>query len=256
MIKIGFIGTGTIAGYMVDGFCTTGRKDIAITLSPRGKAKSAELKAKYPDMVTVAQSNQEVVDSADWIVLAVLPQQAEEVLSELHFTPEKKLLSLVSTLRLSDAKKYTGELSLMAEVVPLSFVARRMGPIVLYPVIEEARELLSLVGDVVAVDSAQEMAVLRAETGMMSAFHMLAATFVDWCCENGMEEPTARQYTTSFFSALCTMEQHWPGDLKDFAREMTPGGLNWQGLKYLEEKNAFEDWKKALDPLLKRVIKE
>ena len=34
---------------------------------------------------------------------------------------------------------------------------------------------------------------------------------------------------------------------------MTPGGLNWQALNDLTEKNAFTLWNDALDPILTRV---
>lgn len=55
-----------------------------IVLSPRNSAKSAALQAKFPELITVAGGNQEVVDGADVVVLALRPQvQIDVVVTRL-----------------------------------------------------------------------------------------------------------------------------------------------------------------------------
>ena len=45
-----------------------------IVLSPRNSTKAAALQAKFPELITVASSNQAVVDTSDVVVLALRPQ--------------------------------------------------------------------------------------------------------------------------------------------------------------------------------------
>ena len=79
-MKLGFIGTGIITSSLVNGFCKYGIEDKEIMVSPRNKEKAKLLADTYPDKVRIAACNQEIVDFAEWIFLAVLPKQAEDVL--------------------------------------------------------------------------------------------------------------------------------------------------------------------------------
>ncbi|MBP3927612.1 MAG: NAD(P)-binding domain-containing protein, partial [Clostridium sp.] len=86
-MRLGFIGTGIITTAVVTVFCESGKGDLHISVSPRNKERAAALHEKYPEIVTVAESNQEVIDQSDWVFAALLPQHAEAVLSELTFPP-------------------------------------------------------------------------------------------------------------------------------------------------------------------------
>jgi len=252
-IRIGLIGTGIIGSAVAEGFCSCEEADLHLWISPRTKAKAEALRARYPERITVAQTNQEIADAADWIILAVLPAQAAEVLAAIHFTPDQKLISLVSKLDREEALQLTGPLAVFEDVVPLPFAARRLGPSVIYPPSPETEELLSLISDVVPVRTAQEMAVLRTVTAVMSSYYMLLADITEWCCREGMEEPAARAYTTDFFGTLSRMAADYPGPLRELALEMTPGGLNWQALNELQEDGSLAAWTDTLAHILTRV---
>ena len=255
-MRLGFIGTGIITSAVVTGFCESGIEDLQIVVSPRNKEKAAALHEKYPDIVAVAADNQEVIDRSDWVFAALLPQQAEGVLSELNFPAEKKFVNLVMTLSTKRAEEIIGKREIIADVVPLTFAANRFGPSVIYPPIPEVVDLMSHVSTPVPVETAKQMAILRSTTGLMSSYYMLLTRLIDWCCENGLDEPSARAYITSFTEALSQKAATWEGPLENLAREMTPGGINWMGLTHLEEADAYRPWTEILDPMLKRVIKE
>ena len=171
-MKLGFIGTGIISSALVNGFCKAGIPDLHIWVSPRSKAKSAALHAAYPEIVTVAADNQAVIDNADWIFAALLPEAAEGILSELTFPKEKKFINLVMTLSTVRAREIIGDREILADVVPLTFAANRFGPAVIYPAIPEVCELMSHVSEPVPVETAKQMAILRAMSGMMiSSLH-------------------------------------------------------------------------------------
>lgn len=255
-MTIGFIGTGIISSYVVTGFCKSGREGIDIIVSPRSRDKSAALAAEFPQMVRVARDNQQVVDEAEWIFIAVLPEQALDVIRELTFTPEKKVINLVPMLDFQKVREIAGPLKLLVDVVPLPFCSRGIGPVVLNPPVDEVKELLSAIGTVVAVERPEQMALLRTVTALMSPYYMLLAKMVGWCCDNGLDEPTARAYVTSFTGALSQVAADWPEPLEDLAGEMTPGGLNWQALEYLKGQDNFAEWQKALQDVLERISKK
>ena len=255
-MKLGFIGTGIITSAVVTGFCESQMEDLHIVVSPRNKEKAAALHEKYPDIVSVAADNQEVVDRSDWVFAALLPSAAEEIIKPLVFPPEKKFINLVATLSLKRAEELIGPREIIADVVPLTFAANRFGPVVVYPPVPEVVELMSHVGMPVPVDDAEKIAILRTTTSVMSAYYMLLTVLVDWCTGNGLDEPTARKYITSFTEAMSRKAADWDGSLESLAREMTPGGLNWMELTHLETKDAYTPWTEILNSILKRVEKE
>ncbi|WP_182084384.1 NAD(P)-binding domain-containing protein [Aureimonas sp. ME7] len=87
---LGFIGTGTIAAAMVDGL-----RGGDILVSPRGTAVPAELSARH-EGVRVADGNQSVVDGSDTVVLSVRPQVAEEIVRDLRFRRDQRVVSLIA----------------------------------------------------------------------------------------------------------------------------------------------------------------
>ena len=251
-MKIGLIGTGIIGSAVMTGFCESGSR-LSILVSPRTREKAERLRDAYPGKVRIARDNQQVVDESEWIFLAVLPQQAMDVLRDLRFTPEKKLISLVPGLDLEETVRQVGPLAVCVDVVPLPFAARRVGPVVLCPPVPEVRELLSLLGTVVEAETPEQMAVLRTTTALMSPYYMLLAKVVAWCREKGVSEEQARTYLTSYWGALGQMAADFPGPLEELAGEMTPGGLNWHALNHLEDTGALAEWQSTLEVILERV---
>ena len=166
------------------------------------------------------------------------------------------MISLVPMLDFQKVREIAGPLKLLVDVVPLPFCSRGIGPVVLNPPVDEVKELLSAIGTVVAVERPEQMALLRTVTALMSPYYMLLAKMVGWCCDNGLDEPTARAYVTSFTGALSQVAADWPEPLEDLAGEMTPGGLNWQALEYLKGQDNFAEWQKALQDVLVRISKK
>ena len=182
--ELGFIGTGIITTSVVTGFCESGMENLQIVVSPRNKERAQMLHEKYPEIVSIAADNQEVVDRSDWVFAALLPKAAEEILKPLHIGPEKKFINLVATLSLKRIEEMFGPREILADVVPLTFAANRFGPVVIYPDIPEVVDLMSHVGKPVPVDTPRQIAILRSTTGLMSAYYMLLTVIVQWCKKN------------------------------------------------------------------------
>ena len=82
---IGFIGVGTMNSAIVRGLCTLPAPPERLVLSPRNAEKAAALAAEFPSLVSVAATNQAVVDAADVVFVGTLPAATEEVLRALKF---------------------------------------------------------------------------------------------------------------------------------------------------------------------------
>lgn len=63
-----------------------------LACSPRSLATAAELAETWPDKVSVAQSNQAVVDASSIVCVAVLPSQYSTVLREISFRHDHTVL--------------------------------------------------------------------------------------------------------------------------------------------------------------------
>jgi pyrroline-5-carboxylate reductase len=109
-LSIGFIGCGTIAKAIATGLVTQDQVTVeSVAVSRRSETKSKALQESFPDLVTVYDDNQHVVDRSDIVFITVLPQQTSSVLQGLTFDRARHfLVSLVSTSTLdglaSDSK--------------------------------------------------------------------------------------------------------------------------------------------------------
>ena len=95
--KVGFLGCGVIASAIATGIATQTEVPIdSIKVTKRSEAKSSTLKKAFPDLISVHEDNQEIVDQSDVIFVCVLPEQTSKVLQSLKFDSKKQeLISLV-----------------------------------------------------------------------------------------------------------------------------------------------------------------
>ena len=100
-MKLGFIGTGKITSSVVTGICRSKisfKKNTCCLLEIGIVAK--KLKRKFRK-VFIAKNNQEIVNSCNWIFLAVTPKVGKKIISELKFRPNQKVISFIATINLA-----------------------------------------------------------------------------------------------------------------------------------------------------------
>ena len=259
MTNIGIIGVGTIASALIRGFCTdpASAADMHFYLSPRGAARAAQLAADYPEQITVCASNQEAVDLADWVFLTVLPRQGEEVLTQLKFTPEKKVLTIMSDHPVERVASWIGPTAKLVRMVPLPFAAMHIGPIAVYPADAEIREMFSPLGQIIELNRLSDLSIVSGLTGIMSAYYQLICDTTKWGAEQGLPAEVSLAYMSAFFEALSVKAgKAEGGDVQALALEMTPGGLNEMAWKYLSAQGNFSEWCTALDQIMDRLNKK
>ena len=250
-MKIGIIGTGVIASAIVTGFCTkkTGHEFF---LSPRNAERAAALAAKF-SLARVCASNQEVVDSAEWVFIC-LHKKHFTALNDIKFRREQKVVNMSAEMKLPDLKNTIGETAILAHVIPLPFIKSGFGPLLAYPEIKELGELFASVSDVCFVHKQKDIHTLQIVTGIMSAYYMLLNEIVKFSDEQGLEHDLSVKFLCSLFKSLCTQAANSSNcDLVELANEMTPGGYNEQAMNELLGNGAIGAWRITLDRLLARL---
>ncbi|SPE36332.1 NADP oxidoreductase coenzyme F420-dependent [Candidatus Sulfopaludibacter sp. SbA3] len=253
-MKIGFLGTGAIASAMVTGLSSAGGEAHSILLSPRNAAIAADLAHRFPQ-VSVASSNQEVVDECTIVVVAVRPQIAQSVLSELRFRAGQSVISLVSGYSLQRVRTLASPASRVTRAVPLPSAAQRRSPTAIHPPDRVTAEIFDSLGTAFAVDSETEFDALCSATATMATYFAFADGVASWLTRQGIPETIARDYIARILSGLAhataeAPERSFPSLAADHA---TRGGTNQQVLTSLREHGVFDHLSEALDAVMRRV---
>lgn len=247
MLRIGFIGVGTIASAFVTGL-RRARHEDEIVLSPRSEANGRQLVERFKG-IRPATSNAEVVAVADVVFLAMRPAQVEEALDGLRFREDQVLASFVTGLSVPDLAALAPH-SHVARVLPLPMIAEGRGPVICFPSNDVLLGLLRGLGDVIVPKSEAELRAMGAASGFMSTFFELQNALSGWLGERGVPPSEAHLYVASMLSGLAEVGRATPFDRRAAlpAEFETKGGLNARTrgkLKTLgwfdEPGRAFED---------------
>jgi len=251
-MKIGIIGTGSIASAIVTGFCTQ-KAEHEFYVSPRNAEKAAALAAKFSE-VTVCSSNQEVLDQAEWIFIAV-QKNGFDAVYELNFRPDHKVLNMATEMQLDELKEKMGEIALFAHVTPLPMIVSGYGPLLVYPETPEVGELFKPIADVLYIEKLSDVKPLQMLTCIMSPYYMLLQEIVQFADDHGVAHDMSVKFAHSLFSSLSrrAAEDAPHHDLVELAHDMTPGGYNEQSMNELMENGAIKAWRTMLDTLLARL---
>jgi pyrroline-5-carboxylate reductase len=251
-VKLGFVGTGTITAAIVRGL----GEDFSgtIHLSPRNAEISGALAQAFAH-VTVAPSNQAVLDASDIVVLAVRPQVAGEVLGALKFRVGQQVISLIATASLEMLKALVAPASPVTKAVPLPSVELGRGPTAIYPPDAVTASIFASLGKAIEVDSAETFDALTAATATMASYFAFADAIAAWLVGKGLPPGDARQFVAAIFDGLSLTATHAPQtDFLTLADEhATKGGLNEQLRRRLETGGAFTSVADGLDEILARI---
>jgi pyrroline-5-carboxylate reductase len=252
-MQIGFLGTGAITAAIVTGL-NSGGEGPEIRLSPRNAAIAAELENRFP-RVSVASSNQAVLDECEVAVIAVRPQIAPEVLSELRFRGSHNVISLVSGLPIRRLRELVAPATRIARAVPLPSTAKRRCPTPIYPPDRVAAGLFASLGAAIEVETEGEFDALCTATATMATYFAFADGVASWLARNGVPQTKARDYVARIFSGLAQTALESPE--RSFpvlaAEHATKGGTNEQILRELTGHGVFENFTEALDGVMRRV---
>ena len=255
-MKLGFIGTGKIASSVVTGICRSKISFEKIVLSPRNKNIAKKLKRQFRK-VSIAKNNQEVINSCNWIFLAVTPTVGQKIIKNLKFKSTQTIISFISTMTLPQLKKAIKVKAIILRAIPLPPISLKKGPVPVFPPNKKVRNFFNKMGTTVEIRNEKLSKNFWSTSGMMAPFYELLSTMSNWLVKHGVKRDKAQQYITSLFVALSEdAVVNSKKDLKFLVKDsQTPKGLNEQGVKELRKAGFFRSTEKTLNSILKRLNK-
>ena len=252
-MAIGFIGCGTITAAIVSGLGAADHNE-KIIISPRNAANAARLASRFAN-VEIGRSNQCVVDAADLVVLAVRPKVMEDVLAELRFRPENRLLSLVAGTSLARLKQLAEPCQHIVRAVPIPPVALCAGPTAIYPHDEAIVHLFDRLGTSIVLDDEDQFDLFTVSTATMSAHFAFTGVVTSWMERRGVAADKARHFMNMMMRGLADAASAASGaSFSELADEyQTRGGLNEQVRTHLEENGHYAAFADALDAIETRL---
>lgn len=253
MTTFGILGVGSIASSIVIGLSEGVAEPPQIVLAPRNQARSKDLAARFRT-VTIASTNQQVVDRSDVVLLCVLPAQAEEVLGPPTFRENQPVVSVMAGVNLSVLHALVAPATDVARSIPAPAVATRSSATPIYPATEAARGLYERLGGYLEIrDEIAYESVSAASATVEANFHYLAAV-ADWLSRHEITAEDARRYVAATFNDLNAEMNTANVDFRALARAHTTiGGLNEQFAHHLASKGAFIAVAEGLDAVLARL---
>ena len=255
-MKLGFIGTGKIASSVITGICTSKISFKKILVSPRNRIIAQKLKRKFRK-VSIAKNNQEIVNSCNWIFLAVTPKVGKKIIPKLKFRTKQKVISFIATINLAQLKKAIGKKVKIVRAIPLPPISIRKGPVPICPPDQQVKNFFNKLGTTVEIKNEKLSNNFWAVSGMMAPFYELLNAISNWLVKRGVKRNDAQKYITSLFVALSEdAVVNSKKDLKHLVKDsQTPKGLNEQGVKELRKAHFYISLEKTLNSILKRLNK-
>ena len=253
-MKLGFIGTGEITKAVVQGIIKSKIKFSKIYISRRNKKNSSNLR-KLSRKISIILDNQEIINKSSWIFLAVTPKVGLKILKKLKFKKNQIIISFISTIKMSDLKKFTNTQSVLVRAIPLPPISIMKGPVPLYPKNKKVSNFFNKIGNSLEINNELSSLNFWATSSLMASYYELLNQTSDWLQNRGVNKKIAQKYVTSLYSALSEVAViKSEKDLKILVKDsQTAGGLNEQTLKYLKKSGYFNKFKNSLDKILKTL---
>jgi len=255
-MKLGFIGSGKIASSVITGICSSKISFKKIIISPRNRSIAQRLKRQFKK-VSIAKNNQEIVNSCNWVFLAVTPKVGKKIIPNLKFRSNQIVISFIATINLAQLKKAIGKKVKIIRAIPLPPISIRKGPVPICPPDKQVKSFFNKLGTTVEIKNEKSSKNFWVTSGMMAPFYELLKVLSDWLVKRGIKRNEAQKYITSLFVALSEDSvMNSKRDLKYLVKDsQTPKGLNEQAVKQLRKAGFYRSLEKSLNSILKRLNK-
>ena len=255
-MKLGFIGTGKISSSVITGICNSSISYKKIIVSPRNLKIAKYLKKKFKK-VFIAKDNQEIINSCDWIFLAVTPSVGKKIIKNLKFKSNQTIISFISTITLSELKKMIKVKSSIVRAIPLPPISLKKGPVPICPPNKKVKTFFNKIGTTIEIKNEKLSINFWSTSGMMASYYDLLRTISEWLVKKGIKREDAQKYITSLFLALSQdAVVNSKKELRYLVKEsQTAKGLNEQGLKEMSKRGVYKSVVSTLNSIHKRLNK-
>ncbi len=203
-IKIAFIGAGNMATCLIGGLLKEGIPSENIIASDVNEQACATLQARFSIQTT--NQNQQAIEKADLVVLAIKPQILQQVCEQLAPTLVSNsplILSIAAGIRTSDLQYWLGGQIPLIRAMPNTPAMIQAGATALYASQEvsqtqkdQAEALMRTTGLTLWVDDETQMDTVTALSGSGPAYYFLFMEIFQKTAEDlGLDAKTAHLLT-------------------------------------------------------------
>lgn len=241
---VGFLGGGNMAEALLRGLLDKGWTGSSLWVTDPRQDRLEELRQRW--QVTTVESNSQLVERCDTVVLAVKPQQAQEVLPPIAdvFTPDKRLLSVLAGVATKTLEGYLHNKPRVVRAMPNTPSLVGAGAAALCPGryatpedLQVAESILGAVGIVRRVKEAQMDAVTGVSGSGPAYIYSIIESLTLGGVAEGLDRQDALALATQTVLGAGRMVQETgesPAVLRD--RVCSPAGTTVNGVKALEER--------------------
>ncbi|MFX1538831.1 MAG: NAD(P)-binding domain-containing protein [Promethearchaeota archaeon] len=249
--SLGIIGVGHLASYIVEGL-KRASPETRILLSPRNEKKSKDLARRF--QVEIAQSNQDVINRTNLIMITTRPEDTLTVSKSLDFRSDQTIISVAVGLSLKHLLEPMSPATVV-RAIPISCAAINQSPSLLYPDNPQARTLLSHLGQVHVLHNEAHFTSASAIGAFYGWIFALLDEAILWTTQTGVRYQIARNLVLETVRGAVNMALKDPEtDLKVILNTLaTPGGITEQGLTVLLQGQGLAAWSEALNVVNNRL---
>lgn len=260
---LAFIGGGNMARSLIGGLVNNGFAAQSIHVADPSAESLDQLSARFP--VQTFTENTAAIANADVVILAVKPQQLQQVCRELapNWQHNKLLISIAAGIRLDDISRWIGQSeAAVVRAMPNTPSLVRAGATALCAndhvsnaQHELAESILRAVGLALWVKDEQQMDAVTALSGSGPAYFFLVMEAMQTAgMDLGLPEETARLLAleTALGAAKMALESDESACVLR-QRVTSPGGTTERALNVFEEEDLRGTFKKALGAAASRA---
>jgi pyrroline-5-carboxylate reductase len=189
-LSIGIMGVGTIGSAVVRGLLGAPAGHLphvpSFVLFDTNTTKTENLKKEFPTSdVTIANNNQQLLDKAACVVIALPGSVAEPVIKSLMFSQGQQVISLVAAIKYPILQQILGPSVDATVAVPLPAVAKRQGATLGIPPKPFANAVFTALGTYTAVTDLDQFVRMESAAAFMGDFYKRQLTIQQWLGVHG-----------------------------------------------------------------------
>ena len=241
-MKVAIIGAGNMGGAIARGMAQGSLiRPADITVSNPSEGKLRAIKEFNPQIKTTC-NNQEAINEADLIILAVKPWFIKEVIEGLTLQTEKQIIASVAAgIPFAEYEQWIGEMATIFRIIPNTAISQMQSMTLLasHNASKEQEALLANIFNEMGVAMLIDEKQMGAATALTSCGIAYVLKYIQAAMQAGVEmgiypKDAARMVAQSVKGAaelILTNESHPSVEID---KVTTPGGLTIKGINELE----------------------
>ena len=241
-MKVAIIGAGNMGGAIARGMAQGSLiRPVDITVSNPSEGKLRAIKEFNPRIKTTC-NNQEAINEADLIILAVKPWFIKEVIEGLTLQTEKQIIASVAAgIPFAEYEQWIGEKATIFRIIPNTAISQMQSMTLLasHNASKEQEALLANIFNEMGVAMLIDEKQMGAATALTSCGIAYVLKYIQAAMQAGVEmgiypKDAARMVAQSVKGAaelILTNESHPSVEID---KVTTPGGLTIKGINELE----------------------